>query len=55
MKYLLDTHIFLWSLNNDRRIKDPVKEILIDPGNIIYVSQDFDFPGNSGKINLNYF
>lgn len=38
MKYLLDTHIFLWSLNNDRRIKDPIKEILIDPGNIIYIS-----------------
>lgn len=38
MKYLLDTHIFLWSLNNDRRLKDPIKEILIDSGNIIYVS-----------------
>lgn len=38
MKYLLDTHVFLWSLNNDRRLKDPIKEILIDPRNIIYVS-----------------
>lgn len=38
MTYLLDTHIFLWSLNNHRRLKDPIKEILIDPENIIYVS-----------------
>lgn len=38
MKYLLDTHIFLWSLNNDRRLKSTIKEILIDPENIIYVS-----------------
>lgn len=38
MRYLLDTHIFLWSLNNDRRLKDPIKKILIDSGNIIYVS-----------------
>jgi PIN domain nuclease of toxin-antitoxin system len=38
MKYLLDTHIFLWSLINDRRLKDSIKKILIDPENIIYVS-----------------
>lgn len=38
MMYLLDTHIFLWSLNNHRRLKDSVKEILVDPENVIYVS-----------------
>lgn len=38
MKYLLDTHIFLWSLNNHRELKDSIKEVLIDPESIIYVS-----------------
>ena len=38
MKYLLDTHIFLWSLNNDWKLKSIIKEILINPENIIYVS-----------------
>lgn len=38
MKYLLDTHILLWSLNNDRRLKDHIREILIDPENMIYIS-----------------
>ncbi|MBI2327134.1 type II toxin-antitoxin system VapC family toxin [Candidatus Curtissbacteria bacterium] len=26
MKYLLDTHVFLWSLSNSRRLKNSVKE-----------------------------
>ena len=38
MKYLLDTHVFLWSLNNDRRLKNSLREILINPGNEIYLS-----------------
>ncbi len=38
MKYLLDTHIFLWSLDNNRRLKDSIKKILVDPGQVIYIS-----------------
>lgn len=38
MKYLLDTHIFVWSLNNDRRLKDSIKKILVDPEQMILVS-----------------
>lgn len=38
MKYLLDTHIFLWSLNNDKKLKDFVKDILTNPENVIYTS-----------------
>lgn len=38
MRYLLDTHIFLWSLNSHRRLTNSVKEILVDQGNVIYVS-----------------
>lgn len=38
MKYLCDTHIFLWWLNDDKRLKNSIKEILANPNNIIYVS-----------------
>ncbi len=30
MKYLLDTHIFIWSLTEDRKLSPQVKEILED-------------------------
>ena len=38
MKYLVDTHIFLWWLNSEKRLKTSVIDILKDPDNIIYVS-----------------
>lgn len=38
MKYLCDTHILLWWLNNDKRLKDSIKNILTDSHNIILVS-----------------
>lgn len=38
MHYLLDTNIFLWSLNDDRRLKHNIRKILKDPLNEIYVS-----------------
>lgn len=38
MKYLVDTHIFLWWLNNEKKLKNSVKGILEDPNNIVYVS-----------------
>lgn len=38
MKYLCDTHIFLWWLNNDKRLKKTVRDILESPENIIYAS-----------------
>lgn len=38
MRYLLDTNIFLWSLNDDPRLKDAIRKTLEDPGNEIYVS-----------------
>ncbi len=38
MRYLLDTHIFLWSLNNDRRLKDDIKKILINPELAVFIS-----------------
>lgn len=38
MKYLLDTHIFIWSLNGDTRLKTSIKDIISDKNNTIIVS-----------------
>ena len=38
MKYLLDTHIFIWILTNDEQLKDTVRKIIYNPQNEIYYS-----------------
>ncbi len=38
MKYLLDTNIFLWALNDDERLKKTIRKILEDPLNEIFAS-----------------
>jgi len=38
MKYLLDTHIFLWWLNGNKRLRRETKNIIANPTNSIYVS-----------------
>ncbi len=38
MKYLLDTHTFLWVLFDDNNLSEMVKEIIRDLENKIYVS-----------------
>lgn len=38
MSYLVDTHIFLWWLQDERRLKYSIKDILSNPANIIYAS-----------------
>lgn len=38
MKYLCDTHVLIWWLNGDKRLKKPIKSILTDGNNIIYIS-----------------
>ena len=38
MNYLLDTHIFLWWLNDDKNLKKSLRNIISDPKNRIYVS-----------------
>lgn len=38
MKYLVDTHIFLWWLNGENKLKNSVIDILKNPDNTIYVS-----------------
>jgi PIN domain nuclease of toxin-antitoxin system len=38
MKYLLDTHTFLWWLFDDPRLIDDVRRKIGDPGNEVFVS-----------------
>lgn len=38
MRFLLDTHIFLWALEGNKQLKDSVREIIINPDNQIFVS-----------------
>ena len=38
MKYLLDTHVFLWSFLDTKRIRPKTLEIIADEENEIYVS-----------------
>lgn len=37
-RYLLDTHLFLWSLVGSRKLKAHIEEVLTDPRNFIFVS-----------------
>lgn len=38
MKYLLDTHIFIWYIDNDPKLSFSWKEIIRDPNNDLFLS-----------------
>lgn len=38
MRYLLDTHTFLWWLENDKRLNNVIRKVISNPRNVIYVS-----------------
>ena len=38
MKYLLDTHVIIWILGDKEKFSDKTFRIIIDPGNVKYVS-----------------
>ena len=38
MKYLIDTHVFLWSLFSPEKIPRAIAKIIKEPGNRIFVS-----------------
>ena len=38
MKYLLDTHVIMWALVNDKRIDENIKKLILDQNNQIYYS-----------------
>ena len=38
MKYLVDTHVLLWSFIDTKKLSENVKSILLDESNEIYYS-----------------
>ncbi len=56
MNYLLDTHIFLWSIFSPKKISKFIKGILIDPEAVKYVSVitfwEISLKFSLGKIDL---
>lgn len=38
MNLLLDTHILIWALNEDPRLSEKAKNLILDPDNVIYYS-----------------
>ena len=38
MNLLLDTHILIWALNNDKKLPEKARELILDEGNAIYYS-----------------
>jgi PIN domain nuclease of toxin-antitoxin system len=38
MRFLLDTHILLWFLENDSKLSTQVREVITNPENLIFVS-----------------
>jgi len=38
MKVLMDTHIAIWALINDKKLPNEIREIVLDPDNALYFS-----------------
>ena len=57
MKLLLDTHAFLWFINDDPKLSNHLKEIIEDTNNISYLSVaslwEMSIKFNLGKLTLN--
>ena len=56
MGYLVDTHIFIWCLSNDKKLSNKAQKIIKDPDNNIYVSTaslwEISIKNASGKLSL---
>jgi PIN domain nuclease of toxin-antitoxin system len=57
MKYLLDTHILIWSLIDTKKLSKTVKDILENPKNMIYVSSvnfwEISIKNSLGNLEIN--
>ena len=38
MKLLLDTHILIWALNDDSRLSEKARKLILNPRNVVYYS-----------------
>lgn len=56
MKYLLDTHIILWWLNDDKRLKESLRQVLKDSKNRVFLSiataWEISIKYKTGKLSL---
>ena len=56
MKLLLDTHIFLWFVNDNPKLNDRLKDLIEDTNNVIYLSVaslwEMSIKFNLGKLIL---
>ncbi len=54
MRILLDTHILLWWLSDDRRLPNPIRGAVADGSNAVYVSAisvaEIAIKGSLGKL-----
>ena len=59
MNYLLDTHTFIWSITDDDKLSDTVKQVIENPHNSIFVSSisywEISLKFSSGKLTLRGF
>jgi len=56
MKYLLDTHILLWWLSNDKKLSKELRDTITDADNVIYVSSasvwEMSIKSHLGKLSM---
>lgn len=56
MRYLLDTHILLWWLANDKKLSKELRSIITDPENTLYVSSasvwEMAIKSHIGKLSM---
>ena len=58
MNILLDTHIVVWAITDDRRLKAKARDLLLDPANNLYYSAlsvlEVDMKSKSRHNNLEF-
>jgi PIN domain nuclease of toxin-antitoxin system len=56
MKYILDTHVFLWSIANTKELSKNIIKVLKNPDNEIYISSvtlwEIAIKTRIGKLNI---
>ena len=58
MNILLDTHIAIWAITDDKRLGKRARDLMLDPGNNLYYSAvsvlEVDMKSKSRKANLGF-
>ena len=58
MNILIDTHIAIWAITDDKRLRQKARSLILDPGNNIYISAlsvfEVDIKTKSRSNNLEF-